>query len=154
VGVVLLDLGVQANHISNQTRILGLSADARNRLNSVYVAIYFTGAAAGSALASLAYASWRWAGVSALGIGLAVLALAAFFTLDTKAAKAADEAAARRRDAEAFPRSRPAGGHGCRRSGHPNGCAPAMPFVASPTAQAGHSQVADSSEIAPATSAR
>jgi predicted MFS family arabinose efflux permease len=97
VGVVLLDLGVQANHISNQTRILGLSADARNRLNSVYIAIYFTGAAAGSALASHAYASWRWAGVSALGIGLALLALVAFFTLDTGAAKAADEAAATRR---------------------------------------------------------
>ncbi len=111
VGVVLLDLGVQANHISNQTRILGLSADARNRLNSVYIALYFTGAAACSALASHAYASWRWAGVSALGIGLALLALVAFFTLDTGAAKAADEAAAtRRREAETFPHSRPAGG--------------------------------------------
>jgi len=109
VGVVLLDLGVQANHISNQTRILGLSADARNRLNSVYMAIYFTGAAAGSALASHAYASWRWAGVSALGIGLALLALAAFFTLGTDAAKAADAAATRRRGADTVPHSRPAG---------------------------------------------
>jgi predicted MFS family arabinose efflux permease len=110
VGVVLLDLGVQANHISNQTRILGLSADARNRLNSVYMALYFTGAAAGSALASHAYASWRWAGVSALGIGLSLLALVAFFTLDTQAAKSADAAAIRERDAETLPHSRPVGG--------------------------------------------
>ena len=109
VGVVLLDLGVQANHISNQTRILGLSADARNRLNSVYMAIYFTGAAAGSALSSHAYASWRWAGVSALGIGLSLLGLAAFFTLDSGAAKEADAAATRSREAETFPHSRPAG---------------------------------------------
>jgi len=100
---------VQANHISNQTRILGLSADARNRLNSVYMAIYFTGAAAGSALASHAYASWRWAGVSALGIGLSLLGLAAFFTLDSGAAKEADAAATRSREAETFPHSRPAG---------------------------------------------
>jgi len=107
VGVVLLDLGVQANHISNQTRILGLSADARNRLNSVYIALYFTGAAAGSALASHAYASWRWAGVSALGIGLALLALVAFFTLDTGAA---DEAAATRRRNAELTHFRPAGG--------------------------------------------
>src|SRR5216684_483178 len=109
VGVVLLDLGVQANHISNQTRILGLSADARNRLNSVYMAVYFTGAAAGSALSSHAYASWRWAGVSALGIGLSLLGLAAFFTLDSGVAKEADAAATRSREAETFPHSRPAG---------------------------------------------
>src|SRR5262249_47854030 len=36
VGVVLLDLGAQAAHISNQARIYALRAEVRNRLNTAY----------------------------------------------------------------------------------------------------------------------
>jgi predicted MFS family arabinose efflux permease len=42
LGVVLLDFGAQANHISNQTRIFGLREEARSRLNTVYMVTYFT----------------------------------------------------------------------------------------------------------------
>src|SRR5207248_1129141 len=37
VGVVLLDMGAQGNHISNQARIYGLPAEAHNRLNTAYM---------------------------------------------------------------------------------------------------------------------
>jgi len=94
-GVILLDLGVQANHISNQTRVLGLSAELRNRLNAVYMVMYFTGAAAGSFLGASAFSAFGWTGVSALGILLSAAALAAYFLVEVDAAAAADHVARR-----------------------------------------------------------
>ena len=94
VGVLLLDLGVQANHVSNQTRVLGLSSEGRNRLNAVYMVMYFTGAAAGSFLGASAWSAFGWAGVSGLGLALSLLALAAFFAVEPAAAREADGAAA------------------------------------------------------------
>ena len=44
IGVILLDLGTQGTHISNQTRIYRLNAAARSRLNTVYMVSYFIGA--------------------------------------------------------------------------------------------------------------
>src|SRR5205807_2182307 len=37
LGVLLLDLGVQACHVANQTRIYPLAPEARSRLNTVYM---------------------------------------------------------------------------------------------------------------------
>ena len=90
LGVVLLDLGVQANHISNQTRVLGLSTQGRNRLNAVYMVIYFLGAAGGSLLGASAWSASGWSGVSALGLSLSLAALGVFFLVEPAAARAAD----------------------------------------------------------------
>ena len=60
--------------VANQTRIFGLVPSARSRLNTVYMTVYFTGAAVGSALATKAWAYWRWNGVCGLAIGLIGLA--------------------------------------------------------------------------------
>jgi predicted MFS family arabinose efflux permease len=70
VGVVVLDVGAQMTQVANQTRIFGLVASARSRLNTVYMVCYFTGAAVGSWLSSLAWAKWGWNGVSALALAL------------------------------------------------------------------------------------
>jgi predicted MFS family arabinose efflux permease len=75
-GVVVLDAGAQMIQVANQTRIFGLVPGARSRLNTVYMTVYFSGAAAGSALATVAWTHWRWNGVCAqalLLIGLAVV---------------------------------------------------------------------------------
>ncbi len=74
-GVVLLDLGAQANHISNQTRIFNLDPRRRSRLNTIYMSAYFGGGALGSALGIAVYGRWGWAGVCALGLGLGATAL-------------------------------------------------------------------------------
>src|SRR5262249_19088241 len=50
VGVVVLDAGVQAGHVTNQSRIHGLLPEARNRLTTVYMVAFFLGGAVGSAL--------------------------------------------------------------------------------------------------------
>jgi predicted MFS family arabinose efflux permease len=81
VGVLLLDFGAQANHISNQTRVLGLDAALRNRLNTVYMVTYFIGGASGSALGAWAWNRWAWAGVSACGAAFGIVGLVAFAVL-------------------------------------------------------------------------
>lgn len=74
VGVVLLDMGAQMTQVANQTRIFGLVPSARSRLNTVYMTVYFTGAAVGSALATIAWVHWGWNGVCGLALGLIALA--------------------------------------------------------------------------------
>jgi predicted MFS family arabinose efflux permease len=66
-GVILLDLGVQSGHVSNQTRIYSLIPEARSRLNMVYMVSYFTAGALGSYLGSLLWQHFAWAGVCSLG---------------------------------------------------------------------------------------
>jgi predicted MFS family arabinose efflux permease len=79
VGVVLLDAGVQANHITNQNVILGLSAEHRNRFNALYMVMYFAGGALGSLAASLAWPRFGWAGSCVLGAAFAALGMLVAF---------------------------------------------------------------------------
>ncbi|MCY1018080.1 MFS transporter [Pyxidicoccus sp. MSG2] len=75
LGVVLLDLGTQANQISNQTRVYSLRPEARSRLNTVYMVTYFAGGAGGSWLGTTAWTHGGWTGVCAAGAALCVIAL-------------------------------------------------------------------------------
>jgi predicted MFS family arabinose efflux permease len=68
LGVVALDLGQQMMQVGNQTRIFGLGAHVRSRLNTIYMVMYFLGGALGSALSGWAWSLWGWNGVSALGL--------------------------------------------------------------------------------------
>lgn len=74
VGVIVLDIGQQLSQIANQTRIFSLRAEARSRLNTVYMVMFFTGGATGSALSMVAWAHWQWNGVCALALFLVALA--------------------------------------------------------------------------------
>jgi predicted MFS family arabinose efflux permease len=74
VGVIVLDLGQQALQIANQTRIFSLVKEARSRVNSIYMIVFFLGGATGSALSTVAWARWQWNGVCALGLILLALA--------------------------------------------------------------------------------
>jgi predicted MFS family arabinose efflux permease len=67
-GVILLDLAAQMCQIANQTRIFGIDPGARSRLNTVYMVIYFGGAAMGSALSTIAWVHFEWRGVCVLGL--------------------------------------------------------------------------------------
>lgn len=79
-GVVLLDLGVQCGHVSNQTRIYGLRPEARNRLNTVYMVTFFCGGAVGSLAGSQAWSRWGWTGVCTAAAGFLAVALVGFHT--------------------------------------------------------------------------
>ena len=93
-GVIALDVGAQANHISNQARVLGLSAEHRNRLNTVYMVSYFVGGAAGSLAGAGAFEAFGWAGTCAFGLAVSVAALAAYALVGREAAVRADLASA------------------------------------------------------------
>jgi len=70
VGVVALDVGQQMMQVGNQTRIFGLGAGARSRLNTIYMTIFFAGGAMGSAVAGWAWWRWGWDGVCGLALVL------------------------------------------------------------------------------------
>jgi predicted MFS family arabinose efflux permease len=74
LGVTVLDMGAQLTQVANQTRIFGLVPSARSRLNTVYMTVYFAGAAVGSALSTIAWERWKWNGVCGLALGLIALA--------------------------------------------------------------------------------
>jgi predicted MFS family arabinose efflux permease len=95
-GVVLLDLGVQANHISNQTRVLGLSGESLNRLNTVYMVAYFAGGALGSAAGGTAWAAGGWIAVCAAGAAFSTAGLIAFFAVSPESARRIETAEALR----------------------------------------------------------
>ena len=78
-GVILMDLGVQAGHVSNQARIYGIDPSARGRLNTVYMFTYFIGGALGSLLGAVCWHGAGWWGVCGVGIGAAVLGLVVEF---------------------------------------------------------------------------
>lgn len=76
LGVLLLDLGQQTSHVSNQTRIYGLLPEARSRLNMIYMTCSFSGGAAGSYLSTWWWEHAGWTGVC--GFSLAMLTVALF----------------------------------------------------------------------------
>ncbi|MDB5125130.1 MAG: putative arabinose efflux permease, family [Mucilaginibacter sp.] len=79
VGVILLDMGVQATHISNQSIIFALKPEARNRINTIYMVSYFIGGSAGTLVASMIWKNYQWDGVCSIGIALSVIALIVHF---------------------------------------------------------------------------
>jgi predicted MFS family arabinose efflux permease len=68
IGVIVLDIGVQAAQISNQSRIYALKPEARSRVNTVYMVVYFICGALGSVVASLAWHAFGWVGVCLAGL--------------------------------------------------------------------------------------
>jgi predicted MFS family arabinose efflux permease len=91
-GVVILDFGVQANQISNQTTVLGLSAERRNRMNTVYMVTYFAGGALGSTVGAFAWNAAGWPGVCAAGALFSGIALAVWAAVARPEARAAARA--------------------------------------------------------------
>jgi len=78
LGVILLEIGVQTTHISNQTRIYSLPLAAHSRLNTVYMVSYFVGGSMGSYLANYAWRTWQWNGVCSAGLLMLAVALTTF----------------------------------------------------------------------------
>jgi predicted MFS family arabinose efflux permease len=78
VGIVALDLGAQAMHISNQSAVYTLHGQARSRLTTAYMVAYFLGGVVLSAVTSALYASGGWYAVCVLGAATAAVGLVAW----------------------------------------------------------------------------
>ncbi|MFD6276273.1 MFS transporter [Streptomyces sp. NPDC060209] len=74
VGVILLDLAVQAVHVTNQTLIHALHPDAGSRLIGGYMVFYSIGSAGGAIAATSLYTASGWGAVCALGASISCLA--------------------------------------------------------------------------------
>jgi predicted MFS family arabinose efflux permease len=75
---VLLDFGVSGNLVLGQRAIFSLGAELRSRVNGLYMAIFFLGGAAGSALGAWSYARFGWPGAALVGMSMPVAALLYF----------------------------------------------------------------------------
>lgn len=75
-GVILLDLAVQAVHVTNQTLIYALHPDAGSRLIGGYMVFYSIGSATGAIAATSLYAVAGWSAVCVLGATFSCLGLA------------------------------------------------------------------------------
>lgn len=75
LGVIFVDLGLQALHITNQNIIFSKNPEARNRVNTIYMVGFFIGGALGTTLGAMAWQHFGWVGVSWLGVMLSALIL-------------------------------------------------------------------------------
>ncbi|MCM0750536.1 MFS transporter [Brucella pseudogrignonensis] len=74
-GVLVIDFGLQAVHVTNQAMIYRVRPDAQNRLTAAYMVFYSIGSASGSALSTWIYAYAGWNGVCLLGGGISLFTL-------------------------------------------------------------------------------
>ena len=88
IGVIVMDMGVQATHISNQSIIFALKPEASNRINTIYMVSYFLGGTAGTFIATLLWKNFQWMGVCAVGVALSLLTLVIHFLNHPKTALA------------------------------------------------------------------
>ncbi|WP_421426696.1 MFS transporter [Acinetobacter pittii] len=75
IGIVLLDLGGQALHVTNQSMIFRTHPEAHSRLVGLYMLFYAVGSGLGAISTTATYAYAGWLGVCALGAGVSLLAL-------------------------------------------------------------------------------
>ncbi|MFJ7979883.1 MFS transporter [Lysinibacillus xylanilyticus] len=80
VSAILLDMGVSANLVLGQRAIFSLGAEIRSRLNGLYMAIFFSGGAIGSATGAWAYAMAGWKAALLIGIALPTIAMIYYAT--------------------------------------------------------------------------
>lgn len=73
IGVILAYFGLSAFHVLNQNLVYRISAEARSRINSIYMTLYFGGAALGSFIAVYAWKHWGWPACVSLGLSMAVI---------------------------------------------------------------------------------
>ncbi|MCL9663377.1 MFS transporter [Paenibacillus hunanensis] len=75
VGIIVLDLAVQAVHVTSQSMILSARPQAESRLTGAYMVFYSIGSALGSLAATWVYARYGWNGVCWLGLSFSGVAL-------------------------------------------------------------------------------
>lgn len=87
VGVLVIDFGLQATHVTNQGMIYRVRPDAQNRLTAAYMVFYSIGSAIGSSTSTIIYAHAGWTGVCISGAGIS-LATILFWALTLRATPA------------------------------------------------------------------
>lgn len=74
-GIILLDVGLQSMHVTNQTIVFSTHPEATNRLNTVYMVSYFIGGSLGTFISGKAWGMFGWQGSVGVGIAFVTVAL-------------------------------------------------------------------------------
>lgn len=96
MGIVLLDLGGQALHVTNQSLIFRTRPDAHSRLVGLYMMFYAVGSGLGAISTTVTYARFGWQGVCLLGASVSLLALVFWWVTQRQRAETRDCASERR----------------------------------------------------------
>lgn len=75
LGIVILDLGAQAVHVTNQSMIFSARSDSHSRAVGCYMLFYAIGSGLGALASTAVHAAYGWTGVCVLGAGVSVAAL-------------------------------------------------------------------------------
>lgn len=75
LAAVLLDFAVQCHQVLSQHEIYGLRADARARINTVFMTTVFVGGAVSSAVTGMLHSAYAWTGACAFGTALPLAGL-------------------------------------------------------------------------------
>ena len=75
LGIVILDLGAQAVHVTNQSMIFSARSDSHSRAVGCYMLFYAIGSGLGALASTTVHAAYGWTGVCVLGAGVSVAAL-------------------------------------------------------------------------------
>jgi len=76
IGVIVLDIGVQAGLVSNQTRAFAVDPKAQGRINSLYMTATFLGGAIGATVSGWLMTRFGWNGIVVFGVVLGLVASA------------------------------------------------------------------------------
>lgn len=75
IGIIMLDLGVQALQVTNQSMIFSGSPTAHSRLVGCYMLFYAVGSGSGALAATTVYVAAGWSAVCMLGAAVSLAAL-------------------------------------------------------------------------------
>ena len=75
IAILLIDAGMQCVHLSNQASVVALDDSAINRINTVYMTVYFLGGSVGTFVSGLSWEHFSWTGVVCTGIFFIVASL-------------------------------------------------------------------------------
>jgi len=90
MGIVLLDLGGQALHVTNQSLIFRTRPDAHSRLVGLYMMFYAVGSGLGAISTTVTYARFGWQGVCLLRASVSLLALVFWWVTQRQRAETRD----------------------------------------------------------------
>jgi len=73
--IVLVDIGLQCQQLSNQSGCIQEIPQAANRVNTIFMTTYFIGGSLGTFFAGFAWGALGWVGVCIVGITFALVSL-------------------------------------------------------------------------------
>ncbi|KXB83695.1 transporter, major facilitator family protein [Prevotella sp. DNF00663] len=75
VGIILVDIGVQCQQLSNQSSCIQELPEASNRVNTIFMTTYFIGGSLGTFCAGQGWMAASWLGVCLVGVAFASASL-------------------------------------------------------------------------------